>query len=63
MTQKIVQGFVRQLFDDDGKLISQEFEFDGEIQYLDDDGDEIIIPKPMHLYHPYDMVNPDPQDS
>lgn len=53
----MTDGWVEQTFDENGKLISQKFVAQGEIEYYDDKG-EILTEPTTELYHPFDMVQP-----
>src|ERR1035437_6280322 len=61
--KKITEGHVVQLFDESGKLISQEFVAGSDCSYEDENGNPLAaahdLPEVIEdAYSPYDMVQP-----
>lgn len=60
--QKIVEGYVRQVFDENGNLIKQEFVAGDDVEYLDENDNPILIDEEVHVYdfyHPFEMCQPE----
>jgi hypothetical protein len=56
MITKTSDGYVEQVFDDNGKCISQRFVAVDSVEYTDEDG-EII--EQRDFYYPFDMAQPE----
>jgi len=57
MTVKIIEGYVKQTFNDSGKCIKQEFVTGTEVQYETEGGGWIATPP--NFYYPYKMAQPE----
>lgn len=62
MIVKVVEGYVKQTFDNDGNLVDQQFVASSDyVEYFDENG-KAIVPADIHPkklpYHSFDMVNP-----
>ena len=57
MIRKTTSGFVTQNFDDDGRLINQNFTAGDEVQWEDENWNEI---EPRDFYYPFKMAKPKP---
>ena len=55
MKTKITTGYVYQVFDDSDECIEQWFEASDQVEYTDDDGNDIA---PFDAYQPFEMVDP-----
>lgn len=56
MKHKITQGYVEQIFDDNGKLIEQFFKAGDHVEWVDGNGDPTHPGTLVDAYHPFDMV-------
>jgi len=53
--KKITTGYVVQVFDTDGKFLSQEFVASDSSDYETEDGDNVDDGDLQDLYHPFNM--------
>jgi len=53
--KKITTGYVVQVFDPDGKFLSQEFVASDSSDYETEDGDNVDDGDLQDLYHPFNM--------
>ena len=52
---KITDGYVAQVFDENGKCVSQQFTVADQVNYEDEQGKHIL---PKDVFHTFDMVQP-----